>query len=332
VVRLMSENWFYRYQGLWRGSLPTAEDILQKDHRPPVIYLRSFADELSEYSLRKVFSFRYQDQEFLAQFMNMIGPYIALGRPGEPFPELGAARMYVSNDEWQQVVAGLIDVAAAIVVQGAPSHGLCWELSELVRRATPSKILLIPPQMRKEYDEFRVWADRVLPKPMPVALSKQAMVVTPANSERYFLAFHSDWEPYSMKGRFDWALQPFFCQNGFPFPKKSIAEKKREKLLARVEAKLPGALDAYRSELAITARSAAASPKNAGWQREIAVAHEKLGDVLRAQDNVVGAREAYRTSTTIMERLAAADSKNVAWQRELAVVRGKLARHSARVQ
>jgi hypothetical protein len=71
-------------------------------------------------------------------------------------------------------------------------------------------------------------------------------------------------------------------------------------------------------------RSAAAYPKDAGWQREIAVAHQRLGDVLQEQADFAGAREAYRASVAIMERLAAADPKNPAWQRDLVATRGKL--------
>ena len=53
----MSDNWFYRLTGLARGKywLSTADDEMLKDARAPVIYLRSFAFELGEYSARRVF-------------------------------------------------------------------------------------------------------------------------------------------------------------------------------------------------------------------------------------------------------------------------------------
>jgi hypothetical protein len=319
----MSDNWLYKLVGITRGKyfLPKADDVLRKDNRPPVIYLRSFADELSEYSPRKFLQAGAEDHRILAQFMKLIGPYIAIGRPGEPFPELGAARMYIPEHEWQHVVGNLIDVAAAFVFQGSPSSaGLAWELSELVRRTTPSKILLILPKAKKEYHEFRLWATRILPKPLPTAIPNES-----TNFNRRFMAFYSDWEPYSLAfNGMPWTLRPFFRQNGFPFPQKSGAEAKTDKLLARVKASNTGALAAYRANLASVEQSAALTPKNAGWQREIAVAHDSLGDVLRAQGDLSGAHEAYQASLTIMERLSAQDPKNAAWQREFAIASRKI--------
>jgi hypothetical protein len=48
------------------------------------------------------------EEEQLAMVMNEIGPFIAIGRPGEQWPELGAARMYVGDDEWQATINNLI--------------------------------------------------------------------------------------------------------------------------------------------------------------------------------------------------------------------------------
>jgi len=64
-------------------------------------------------------------------------------------------------------------------------------------------------------------------------------------------------------------------------------------------------------------RLAAADPGNAAWQRDLAVSHNKVGDVLRAQGNLAGALE-------IGERLAAADPGNAGWQRDLAVSHNKV--------
>ena len=49
---------------------------------------------------------------------------------------------------------------------------------------------------------------------------------------------------------------------------------------------LPGALSAYEAALAIAERLAAADPGNANWQRDLAVSHNKLGDVRVAQGDL----------------------------------------------
>ena len=50
------------------------------------------------------------------------------------------------------------------------------------------------------------------------------------------------------------------------------------------------ALAAYRAGLAIAERLAAADPGNAGWQRDLSVSHERIGDVLVAQGELRGRR------------------------------------------
>jgi tetratricopeptide (TPR) repeat protein len=68
----------------------------------------------------------------------------------------------------------------------------------------------------------------------------------------------------------------------------------------------------------------AADPGNAGWQRDLSVSHNKMGDVLRAQGNLPAALESYRASHDIFERLAAADPGNAGWQRDLSVSHNKM--------
>ena len=66
-------------------------------------------------------------------------------------------------------------------------------------------------------------------------------------------------------------------------------------------------------------RLAGADPGNAGWQRDLSVSHNKIGDVLVAQGNLAQALESYRASLAIAERLAGADPGNAGWQRDLSV-------------
>jgi tetratricopeptide (TPR) repeat protein len=82
---------------------------------------------------------------------------------------------------------------------------------------------------------------------------------------------------------------------------------------------LAGALAAYRESLAVSQRLASADPSNAGWQRDLSVSHDRLGDVLSAQGDLAGALAAYRESLAVSQRLASADPSNAGWQRDLMV-------------
>jgi hypothetical protein len=62
---------------------------------------------------------------------------------------------------------------------------------------------------------------------------------------------------------------------------------------------------------------AESDPGNAGWQRDLSVSYNKVGDVLVEQGNLPEALNAYRDSLAIRERLAKSDPGNAGWQRDL---------------
>ena len=69
----------------------------------------------------------------------------------------------------------------------------------------------------------------------------------------------------------------------------------------------------------VFARLAEADPSNAGWQRNLSVSHNKVGDVLSAQGDLARTLEAYQRSLEVSRRLAEADPSNAGWQRDLSV-------------
>jgi tetratricopeptide (TPR) repeat protein len=71
---------------------------------------------------------------------------------------------------------------------------------------------------------------------------------------------------------------------------------------------------------------AAQDPSNAGWQRDLAVAHARVGDVLQAQGKLEEAQAAFGEYLAISRRLAAQDPSNAGWQRDLAVAYLRIAR------
>jgi hypothetical protein len=72
----------------------------------------------------------FDEQLVFARAFGAIGPYIALGRPSENYQDmdLGAAKKYVSNDEWQAEVERWLNKSAAVVIESADSAGLGWEI------------------------------------------------------------------------------------------------------------------------------------------------------------------------------------------------------------
>ena len=82
---------------------------------------------------------------------------------------------------------------------------------------------------------------------------------------------------------------------------------------------LAGALKSYQAKHDIINRLAKSDPGNAGWQRDLSVSLNKIGDVQAAQGDLAGALASYRDSLAIIERLAKSDPGNAHWQYDLGI-------------
>jgi hypothetical protein len=87
----------------------------------------------------------------------------------------------------------------------------------------------------------------------------------------------------------------------------------------QAQGNLPAALQSYRDSLAIRDRLAKSDPGNAGWQRDLSVSFNNVGDVQQAQGNLPAALQSYRDGLTIRDQLAKTDPGNARWQRDLAI-------------
>jgi len=85
-----------------------------------------------------------------------------------------------------------------------------------------------------------------------------------------------------------------------------------------------GALTAAKQAQSIFQSLLATEPNNTGWQRNLSVSYNKVGDVLLAQGNLSEALASYRNSLAIAERLAKPDPSSADWQRDLSVSYNKV--------
>jgi len=157
------------------AALPRLSD----DERvAPVLYLRSFADDPEGAEIRNhgalylmygpwAFFMLLTEEEQVAKVLSEFGPVLAVGKPGEPLPEIGAARLYLSDGEWQAGVRRLMRVSRLVVVRAGLTEGIWWELKEVVQLVQPDRLLILVPYRRAEYDAFRSRASRILPMGLP---------------------------------------------------------------------------------------------------------------------------------------------------------------------
>jgi hypothetical protein len=180
---------------LWRrGRKLAAIDAhaaMLRDRRDPILYLRSFQDDPRtmptdwDFVVRTGYgrAGRRRQQgpiarliarmltpapemrggrleEKLKAVVAPIGPFVAIGAPGEPLPQLGAARAYFTNDTWQSEVIEWMNMAQLIVVVAGPTHSLRWELDTILNRNAWAKLLILMPPSTQD-DNTAAWCNLV---------------------------------------------------------------------------------------------------------------------------------------------------------------------------
>jgi hypothetical protein len=74
------------------------------------------------------------------------GELVAIGRPGEPMPTLGASRSYWTDGTWKSAVQRAAARCRAVVLVAGRTKGLAWEVEQIVAMGLLGKTLvLLPP-------------------------------------------------------------------------------------------------------------------------------------------------------------------------------------------
>jgi hypothetical protein len=131
---------------------PTATELQAHDPRPPIVLLRSFADDkLLVVTGRANDGLKTGDfEEHIKDELELFGPFVAIGKPGEPLPALGAARNYYADADWQSAAAAWMDQALLLVVIPGLTGGLGWELDAIRRGGHLDKLLVLMPPRTSE--------------------------------------------------------------------------------------------------------------------------------------------------------------------------------------
>jgi TM2 domain-containing membrane protein YozV len=138
----------------WKYDVLRAADVVAADTRPPVVFLRSFQDDVRSPvgglsgAFLKIASwfFPISFEQELAAIMNRLGPFVAVGRPGERLPELGANRFYFADDEWKARVSDLVARARLTLILCGPTPNLWWEVDHVLASVPPRRVVLIIPE------------------------------------------------------------------------------------------------------------------------------------------------------------------------------------------
>ena len=127
------------------------------DVRAPVIYLRSF--QMDKHFARRPLAIGRvvslsTEEEQLVQALDEIGRVVAIGKPGERLPRLGAQRVYVEDADWQQQIRSWFTRAALVVIQvpPKPTEGVTWEIDQSLSVVPLDRLVFLVSQNTKSLD------------------------------------------------------------------------------------------------------------------------------------------------------------------------------------
>jgi hypothetical protein len=168
IVGYLATRWSRRIDILGRQHL---SQIIDAPHQLQpesfVLYLRSFQDDQARQSIewkymgdeanriQNLLLSSLTEEEQLVAALKPIGPVVALGRPGEALPLVGARRIYEADEAWRDTVLELMKKARLVVLALGPGNGLVWELLQAVQVLSPDRLILIVLMERDAYNRFR---------------------------------------------------------------------------------------------------------------------------------------------------------------------------------
>jgi len=175
----------FAFRAGWVGRrmlMPSAEAVLAHDKRPPIVYLRPFDEDARRIDplpigrriggrpVASQFAGLASHEGQIAHALQQIGPFIAVGAPGDALAPVGAARLYLADDEWQSKVEELVRGAAAIVLLPEISEGTVWEVTKVARWVDPRRVLVIVPNPALRplgYARIQALTAKTLAVPLP---------------------------------------------------------------------------------------------------------------------------------------------------------------------
>jgi hypothetical protein len=115
----------------------------------------------------------YSAEELLGAAFRRCGPFVAIGRPGERLTTPGADRMYVLDEEWQNIVLNYLKRCQAVVLQPAQSEGVHWEMEQIFALVPRNRVLVSMLNFKDRptlYEGFRSWLIKRHGIELPISL------------------------------------------------------------------------------------------------------------------------------------------------------------------
>ena len=127
----------------------SADSLLAVDKRAPILFLRSFADDERErYTSTQRALLDFSLETRLANHFHRFGPFIAIGSPSDSVPQPGAARVRLSDDQWQSRVIDWMKSAYLVVMYCGITQWVNWELRQVIASGRATSLILMFPEVK----------------------------------------------------------------------------------------------------------------------------------------------------------------------------------------
>ncbi|QID17426.1 hypothetical protein G3580_07060 [Nitrogeniibacter mangrovi] len=186
--------------------MPSATEVLARDRRPPVVFLRPF-DEDAERTYDVISTgetsttITAKAEDFLLA-LNAVGPLISIAQPSRlarwgmhPF---GAYRDFIGAGDWQARVTNWLDRAGMVVLAMGDSPGIEWEIAQVRRHIRPQSLLVyLPPRPVEAWTrKGRHEKERAIYAHFAPLVEKHfGIVMPPFRAATYLIGFAADGTP-----------------------------------------------------------------------------------------------------------------------------------------
>lgn len=186
--------------------VPSVADVLARDTRPPVVYLRPFGeDEALTYDVistgETTTPITAKAEDFLLA-LNAIGPLISIAEPNRwarlgMHPQ-GAYRDFIGEGDWQARVQRWLDQAGMVVLAMGDSPGIEWEIQQVRQRVGPQSLLLyLPPRPTDAFTrKGRHQKEQAIYEHFSPLVEKHfGLTMPPFSASTYLIGFDADGAP-----------------------------------------------------------------------------------------------------------------------------------------
>jgi hypothetical protein len=201
VVLLFTGRWAIRRSRRHLAVVLHSLEWLAAD-QPVVLFLRSFADDAGFAHQQRGKDKPWEattrtEEEQLAHAVAPFGRLVALGRPGDPIPQAGAARHYASDHDWQANVLAGLDRAGLVLLACGQGPSLRWEVEQLRVRDQPERLVLLITRDADQYMSFAEAMRELFPHGLPEYSPRPLPARAPGDPYvRAAIWFDADWTPH----------------------------------------------------------------------------------------------------------------------------------------